>query len=157
MSIVYMTYRGRTPVPLPRSPLGGTFQRPSSPANASGNHNSAIRDRTTRASHSVASGSTAAREDLRKTSPLGIGEEQVMIGAKGCVWGTEGREYRYDPDSSKFEVGGTDCVGIARMTERYLLSCSRHWSLPAYYTLHYRDYLTNRLPLYPVTGISNTR
>ena len=97
MSVVYMTYRGRSPVPYAKSPISATFQRPSSPANVPGVYSSSVRERNTRMSHShgLPGGSTMSREDFRKnSSPLGLGDEQMMVGAKGSVWGTEGREYR---------------------------------------------------------------
>lgn len=125
LSVVYMIYRGRTPAPpFARSPLNATFPRPNSPANLPGGHSSSVRERATRTSHShslTASTSIGLREDGRKTSPSGTGEDVAMIGAKGCVWGTEDRDYRSVGTIIRFIECEAKSIGTARTMGHCLL------------------------------------
>lgn len=138
LSVVYMTVRGRKPAPTARSPTTVTFARPGSPASLPG---SSIRERGSRASHSLGPHHHAAvRDELRRTSPLGSFAEDAgaMIGSKGAVWGTEGREYRSVNFSAstmtqdeRGKVADITRVVIAQMTEHCMHSSSPRLSLRA--------------------------
>jgi dolichol kinase len=100
MSIVYMATRHRAPIPQSRSPPLSAFARLSSPVYLSSTHATNVRERSSRMSHghgpNTPSSSIASfRDELRRISPTGMLDEQAVAEPKGCVWGTEGREYRY--------------------------------------------------------------
>jgi hypothetical protein len=104
LSIIYVTFRVR-PSP-PRSPVSSSHGRPQSPliasfALAQSTGHSQVRERAPRMSTShgtsgfMASSPSGLRDEMRTAQATAGEEDEVFgVGARGCVWGTAGREYR---------------------------------------------------------------
>lgn len=102
LSVLYLSLRERPSPPRATSPLPPII-RPHSPALSHANHLQAhgphLRDRTARLSASYGhsgqmSPSLSGGRDDRRFSGQQAADESTAIGARGCVWGTEPREYR---------------------------------------------------------------
>ncbi|KAK8869508.1 hypothetical protein IAR55_000073 [Kwoniella newhampshirensis] len=106
LSIIYTAVRFRPVRPRPTSPFPSSITRsqsPSFPPTSIGTNH--VRERVARGlvTH-TSSGITGSfpnpREELRRT--VSDDEQHVGIGERGCVWGTEEREYRECLDDGIF-------------------------------------------------------
>lgn len=100
LSVIYVTFRLRPgPAPPPLPPTRSSSPGLSVPSIAANLVNGNLRERATRPITSHSSGGHGTKELAREKMAASMALEGVAssdIGGKGCVWGTEEREYRYD-------------------------------------------------------------